>query len=73
MIKNIINWFCTIVGVVGALVSGVWAIVLQIQNPDATEMRLILDNPALFIACIVCFILVFIGGLTRGPRSKKRW
>ena len=73
MIKNIIHWCCTIVGVVGAIVSGMWAIVLQIQNPDATKMRLILDNPALFIACIVCFILVFIGGLTSEQESKRRW
>ena len=73
MIKDIIHWFCVIVGVLGAVVGGIWAIVLQIQNPDATEMRIILDNPALLVLCVVCFILVFIGGLTSEPRSKRRW
>lgn len=64
MIKNIIHWFCMIVGVLGCIVSGVWLIVLQILNPDATEMRLFIDNPELVVICIVCFILVFISGLT---------
>ena len=73
MIKTIIHWFCMIVGVLGAVVSGVWLIVLQIQNPDATEMRILLDNPALVVLCVVCLILVFIGGLTSGPRSRHRW
>lgn len=73
MIKNIIHWFCMIVGVLGAVVSGVWVIVLQIQNPDATKMRLLFDNPALIVICIVCFILVFIGGLTSEHRSRRKW
>ena len=73
MIRAIIHWFCMIVGVLGAVVSGVWLIVLQIQNPDATKMRLLLDNPELIVICIVCCVLVFIGGLTSGPRSTSRW
>ena len=73
MIKTIIYWFCIIFGVLGAIVGGIWAIVLQLQNPDATEMRIMLDNPALFITVLVCFILIFIAGLTSGPRSGRRW
>ena len=73
MIKNIIHWFCMIVGELSAVVIGVWVVVLQIQNPDATEMRILFDNPALIISCIICFILVFIGGLTSGSRSRRKW
>ena len=69
MIKNIIHWFCLIVGVLGAVASGVWTIVLQIQNPDDTKMRIVLDNPELIVFCIICFILVFIGALTNDTRS----
>ena len=73
MIKDVIHWFCTIVGALGAVVGGVWSIVLQIQNPDSTEMRIILDNPELIVLCVVCFILIFIGALTSGPRSRHKW
>lgn len=73
MIKNIIHWFCMIVGVLGAVVSAIWLMVVQIQNPDATEMRILLDNPELVIICIICCGLVFIAGLTSEPGSKRRW
>ena len=64
MIKVIIHWVCTIVGVLGALVSGIWLMVLQACNPDMTEMRILINNPHLVIICFCCFLLVFIGSLT---------
>ena len=51
MIKVIIHWICTIVGVLGALVSGIWLMVIQVCNPDMTEMRILINNPHLVIIC----------------------
>lgn len=73
MIKNIISIICAVVGVVGALISGIWTFVLHVKNPDATGMRILIDNPELFIVCIISLIILFIGGLTSEPRSKRKW
>ena len=73
MIKNIIAIICLVFGVICALVSGVWTFILSFQNPDATPMRLLIDNPELFILCIVSLIVTSIGGLLHKPRGKRRW
>ena len=74
MIKNIISIICLILGGIGALVSGVWTFVLRFKNPDATSMRVLVDNPELFILCIISLIVTTIGGLlTSKPRGKRRW
>ena len=73
MIKNIISIICLVLGVVGALVSGIWAFILAIQNPDATPMRHLIDNPELLILCIVSLIVTSIGGLLHDPRGRRRW
>ena len=73
MVKNIISIICLVLGVVGALVSGIWTFILAIQNPDATPMRHLIDNPELLILCIVSLIVTSIGGLIYNPRGNKRW
>ena len=73
MIKNIISIICLALGVIGALVSGVWTFILAIQNPDATPMRHLIDNPELLILCIVSLIVTSIGGLLHDSRGKRRW
>lgn len=73
MIKNIIAIISLVLGVIGALVSGVWTFILSFQNPDATPMRLLIDNPEVFILCIVSLIVTNIGGLLHNPRGKRRW
>ena len=73
MIKNIISIICLVLGVMSALVIGIWTFLLAIQKPDATPMRPLIDNPELLILCIVSLIVTSIGGLIYNPRGKRRW
>ena len=72
MSKDVISTICSVAGIVGALICGIWTIIIQVKNPDATEMRVLIDHPQLLVCVIICFVLAFIGGLTSSG-GHKRW
>ncbi len=59
--KKTIKAIMMIVGFVGLLICGIWATVLHFQNPDMTEMRLLLEFPEITIIALVCGIVGIIG------------
>ncbi len=59
--KKKIKAIMMIVGFVGLLICGIWAIVLHFQNPDMTELRLFLEFPQVTIIGVICTIVGFVG------------
>lgn len=59
--KKTIKAIMMIVGFIGLLVCGIWATVLHFQNPDMTELRLLLEFPQVTIIGVICAVIGFVG------------
>lgn len=60
-VKTIIGCIMVIIGIIAMLACCVTEVILQIQNPDMTELRLFIEYPAPTIIGIISFIIVCIG------------
>ena len=60
-IKDVIGVLLIIAALIGMVVSSICAVVFNIQNPDMTELRLLIENPGPAIAAIICFVLFLVG------------
>ena len=59
--KKTIKAIMMVVGFVGLLICGIWAMILHFQNPDMTEARLFLEFPHVTIIGVICAVLGFVG------------
>ena len=60
-IKTVIGVLLIIAALIGMCVSCICSVVFNIQNPDMTELRLLIENPGPTIAAIICCVLFFVG------------
>lgn len=59
--KAIIGIILILLGFITILCCAVWAIVFHIQNPDMTEMRMLIENPYPTIFCVIGYVVGRIG------------
>lgn len=59
--KKTIKTIMMIVGFIGLLICGIWAMILRVQNPDMTEMRLFFEFPQVTIIAVICAVMGIVG------------
>ena len=57
---------------IGAVVASIWSIVFNIQHPDMTQMRLMIENPGPTITVFICLVMYLVGTHMLSHRRKRK-
>lgn len=71
-IKEAIAIILVVTALIGALVASVWSIVFNIQHPDMTHMRLMIENPGPIITVFICLAMYLVGTHMLSHRRRRK-
>jgi uncharacterized membrane protein len=60
-IKTTIGMILILIAFIAMIVAAIWSIVFNFQNPDMTDLRLVIENPGPTIIAIVSLIGFGVG------------
>ena len=71
-IKETIAIILIATALIGAVVASIWSIVFNIQHPDMTHMRLMMENPGPIITVFICLIMYLVGTHMLSHRRRRK-
>lgn len=71
-IKEAIAVILVVTALIGAVVASIWSTVFNIQHPDMTHMRLMIENPGPIITVFICLIMYRIGTNLLSHRRRRK-
>ena len=71
-IKETIAMILIATALIGAVVASIWSIVFNIQHPDMTQMRLMMENPGPIITIFICLTMYIIGTHMLSHRRRRK-
>lgn len=71
-IKETIALLLVGTALIGAVVACIWSTVFNIQHPDMTQMRLMIENPGPIITVFICLIMYLVGTHMLSNRRRRK-
>ena len=59
--KTILGLIFILIAFITLIIAAIWSIVFQFQNPDMTELRLLIENPYPTVVAIISLIGFMVG------------
>ena len=71
-IKEAVAVILIVTALIGAVVASIWSIVFNIQHPDMTQMRLMIENPGPIITALICLAMYRVGTRMLTYRRRRK-
>ena len=71
-LKETIAMLLVATALIGAIVASICSIVFNIQHPDMTHMRLMMENPGPIITVFICLAMYIVGTHMLSHRRRRK-
>ena len=71
-IKETIAIILVATALIGTVVASICSVVFNIQHPDMTHMRLMMENPGPIITVFICLIMYLVGTHMLSHRRRRK-
>ena len=70
-LKETIAMILIATALIGGVVACICSLVFNLQHPDMTQMRLMIENPGPIIAVFICLIMYAVGAYMLSYKGKR--